>query len=270
MRRPGGRHCAPVSPLPGLDGGIPPADQLAAVGTIARGGIPGPRTPDPTYLLTDPVLPLGDVDPPPNAPKPAATQIAEGLPLVSAKLAARILRGEFIEMHELLPEFLVGTKEGAKTPSRARAKRRAQDINVWLQCFAMYVGVMAPEYPTRVPKLMGYMVLILRASRESEGSARAVYDDAYRRQAETSGQCQWSHVNPSLYSVCFTGKAAKAARCERCLSAGHATDDCSLPGEEDPDVSKRLRAIESAIESHPGQSTGRHLSPPDGGAVPQV
>ena len=106
---------------------------------------------------------------------------------------------------------------------------------------------MAPEHPTRVPELMGYMVLILRASREFEGSAWAVYDDAYRRQAETSGQWQWSRVNSSLYSVCFTGKAAKAARCERCLSAGHATDDCSLPGEEDPDVSKRLRAIESAV-----------------------
>ena len=50
-------------------------------------------------------------------------------------------------------------------------------------------------------------------------------------------------------------------RCERCLSAGHATDDCSLPGEEDPNVSKRLRAIESAVvaltQAKPPAATSR-------------
>ena len=35
--------------------------------------------------------------------------------------------------------------------------------------------------------------------------------------------------------------------CERCLSAAHMTEDCALPGDEDPDVAKRLKAIEAAV-----------------------
>ena len=94
---------------------------------------------------------------------------------------------------------------------------------------------------------MAYLINTVRASQEFEGSAWAVYDAAYRRQAAATGHAKWSQVNPSLYSVCFTGKAKSTARCERCLSAAHKSEDCSLPAEEDPDVGKRLKAIESAV-----------------------
>ena len=50
-----------------------------------------------------------------------------------------------------------------------------------------------------------------------------------------------------MYSVCFTGKAKRAGHCERCLSAAHKTEDCILPGDEDPDVPERLKAIEAAV-----------------------
>ena len=106
---------------------------------------------------------------------------------------------------------------------------------------------MAPHYPARVPELMAYMVGIIRAHQEFEGTACSAYDDAYRRLAAASGDWQWSRVNPSLYTVCYTGRARKTARCERCLSAGHKTEECSLLGEDDTDVSKRLKAIESAV-----------------------
>ena len=61
-------------------------------------------------LLMVPILPVGDAKPPPQDPKPAATQIGEGLPPVPAKLADRILRGEFIEMFEMLLKYMVETK----------------------------------------------------------------------------------------------------------------------------------------------------------------
>ena len=85
---------------------------------------------------------------------------------------------------------------------RPRRPRRLE------QCFAYYVGVLASSKPALVPDLMAYMISIIRASQEFEGSAWTVYDDAYRRQAATAGdQLQWSQVNPSLYTICFTGKA---------------------------------------------------------------
>ena len=44
-------------------------------------------------------------------------------------------------MYELLPEFWVQKEEetNAKAASRAKAKRRIQDINVWLQCLGLYM-----------------------------------------------------------------------------------------------------------------------------------
>ena len=94
---------------------------------------------------------------------------------------------------------------------------------------------------------MAYMIVIVRASQEYEGSAWAAYDAAYRRQAAAQGKTGWSQINPSLYAICFTGKAKMSERCDRCLSASHRTGDCSLASEDDPDVSKRLKAIESAV-----------------------
>ena len=71
------------------------------------------------------------------------TYVSDGLPPVPAKIAAKIGRWEFIEMYELLPEFWTqkGDEVASKTStsSRAKAKKRVQDINVWLQCFALYV-----------------------------------------------------------------------------------------------------------------------------------
>ena len=182
-----------------------------------------------------------------ETPKPAGIYLGDGLPPVPARLAGRIGRWEFIEMVDLLPEFWSTLKPGESSAKRTKAKKRVQDINVWLQCFALYVGVMATKSPERVPELMAYMISILRASQEYDGSAWATYDAAYRRQAAATGHQRWSKINPSLYTVCFTGKARKAIRCDLCLSAGHKTEECSLAGEDDPDITQRMKAVESAV-----------------------
>ena len=70
-------------------------------------------------------------------------------------------------MFELLPELLADPKGGeseVKQPSRARGCKRVQDISVWLQCFAAFVGVVAKSSPDAVPGLMAYMISIIRAS----------------------------------------------------------------------------------------------------------
>ena len=93
---------------------------------------------------------------------------------------------------------------------------------------------------------MAYMIRILRASREYEGSAWASYDAAFRRQAAATGNKRWSKINPSLYSICFTGKAKKVGRCDLCLSAGHPTEECSLGVDDDPGMLRQMKAVELA------------------------
>ena len=160
-------------------------------------------------------------------------------------------------MYELLPEFWTqkGDEMASKTStsSRAKAKRWVHDINVWLQCFALYISVMSNKSLQHIPELMAYMVNILQASQEYEGSAWTTYNAAYRRQAAATGHKEWSKVNPSLYTVCFTGKARKANCCDFCLSAAHKTDDCYLTADEDPDLVVRMRAVESAVVAFSGR-----------------
>ena len=188
-----------------------------------------------------------------------ATFLGDGFPPIPAKLAERICRWEYIDISDLLPEFWPDQKaeEGtAKRVNWSSAKKRVQNINVWLQCYAIYVGVMATKSPKMVPELMAYMISILRASQEYESLAWATYDLAYRRQAAATGHKQWSKVNPSLYTVCFTGKARKATRCDLCLSTAHKTSECSLTMDEDPDVGLRLKAVESAVIAFSGNYQG--------------
>ena len=228
----------------GLDDHIPPADTLSQIQTAdpATETEQGHVTPVP---ITGPRTHLGVTQTPSRQQAGPCIHIGDGLPPVPAKLVAKICRHEFVEMHELLPEFWQDQKGEGKTTTKA--KKRALELTVWLQCFALYVGVLAPRFPLEVPELMAYMIAIIRAAQEYEGPAWAAYDAAYRRQAAAQGLTKWSQINLSLYAICFTGKAKKVDRCDRCLSATHKAEDCSLTAEDDPDVAKWLKAIESAV-----------------------
>ncbi len=76
--------------------------------------------------------------------------LGEGIPLAPAKLAARIRRGEFVEMGELLPEFWSGATDEDAGPSReprGRRSRKVTDIFTWLQCYGAYVSTRATTAP---------------------------------------------------------------------------------------------------------------------------
>ncbi len=87
--------------------------------------------------------------------------------------------------------------------------------------FNAYVGVLAGGNPEAVPELMAYLINIMRVSQDFGGMAWVNYDLAFRRQAASTGNRQWSRVNPSLYSICFAGAARASKRCDLCLSLTH-------------------------------------------------
>ena len=73
------------------------------------------------------------------------------------------------------------------------------------------------------------------------------YDTSFRCQAAQTGHRRWSQLNPTLYSICFTGNAQKVARCELCLGFTHTAAECALRGEADPEMPGRVKVVESAI-----------------------
>ncbi len=125
--------------------------------------------------------------------------MGEGVPPVPVKLAARIRRGEYIEMGELLPEFWQEVKEETGKEARPRRTRKVSDILTWTQCYASYVVVRVSQSPELVAELMAYQTTILRVSQDFAGLAWVRYDQAYRRQAALTGHTKWSVINSTVY-----------------------------------------------------------------------
>ena len=101
----------PNSPFTaGLDGtGVPPGASLRDIPTID----PDPRGSSPAnipYVMVQDDLAQAIE----GTVKDSGTRIGEGLPPVPAKLAQRIIKGEFIELHELLPELMSEPKDTTK------------------------------------------------------------------------------------------------------------------------------------------------------------
>ena len=119
----------------------------------------------------------------------------------------------------------------------------------------LHVSVLASRYHAVVPELMAYLVTITRVSQDFSGLAWVRYDTAFRRQAAITGNRKWSQINPSLYSICFTG-ALKC--CELCLSSTHTTNQCALAADPDPELPARLKAVESAVVSLATQHQNAH------------
>ena len=101
-----------------------------------------------TSLLQD-LSPMEGTSSSSSSTKGGGIHVGDSLSPIPPRIAVKVCRWEFIEMYELLPEFWVQKEEetNAKAASRAKAKRRIQDINIWLQCFGLYVSVVAIQSP---------------------------------------------------------------------------------------------------------------------------
>ena len=230
---------------------LPSPDRLRSVPVIEPGEGSSGMVQDANKFTTN-LLPTGGSSGPRSD---HGVYVGEALPPVPKKLAEKIQAWEFVEMSELLPEFWSQRgedKEMSQKAGTSRCKRPVTELNAWLQCFAVYVAVLSAKHPEAIPELLAYMVAIIRACEDFAGLAWVRYDSAYRRQAAASGNRTWSRINPSLFSLCFTGKALTAKRCDLCLATSHSTKECSLNTDSDPDLPSRLRAVESAVVAFAG------------------
>ena len=104
-------------------------------------------------------------------PPTSGVYVGEGLPPVPPRLAAKILRLEFVDMSEMLPEYWSSTTAEEEDQKRAPPHRRRQvtDIFTWIQCFASYMSVLAGRFADCVPEMMAYLVTITWVSQDFSG-----------------------------------------------------------------------------------------------------
>ena len=96
-----------------------------------------------------------------------AVSIGQGLPPVPKKLANKIESGEYLDMAELLPDRLGSYRNLTledKGGSPKSKRRGVTNILEWIQCFSIYIAIIAQKHPERVPDLLGYQSLIIDAS----------------------------------------------------------------------------------------------------------
>ena len=139
--------------------------------------------------------------------------MGEGLLLIPEKLVKKIIKLEFIEMYELLPEFWLRDEEESKTLLGLPRRKKAPTTNIfqWLQCFSAMVGVLARAYPQIVPDLMAYQATIIRCYQDFEDLHWVQYDRMYRHQVSITKDLRWGKVDATLYSKCFAEKARRRA-----------------------------------------------------------
>ena len=191
------------------------------------------------------------VDPPPvpvirepsdSLPQPFV--LSEGLAPIPAKLVARILRGDFVDMAELLRDNLEAVRRRAPYDGAAeslqpkKSRREVPDLLSWVQCFGTCVGVIASKYPARVQQLLAYQTLIVREARRCGGNGWQTYDSMFRQQVVGQKNADWSRLNSTLYAVTFLAQAGGGKNCPLCMESDHKEEDCAL-AQSTPSHAKR-------------------------------
>lgn len=101
------------------------------------------------------------------------------------------------------------------------------DLTTWTQCFAMYMAAITLKEPDRTSNLLAYMVTIVKASVTYNWPFWVVYDQNLRQEAADNGLKDWSKVDPSIYTQCFTNAAVSNEKwCKFCQSIDHGSNSC--------------------------------------------
>ena len=196
---------------------------------------------------------------------------SDGFPPVPAKLVWKFLRLEFVDMAELLRDNIEAERrqgrqrEATGVPMKQQQRREVPDILSWIQCFGIYVSVVASKFPERVPRMLDYQTTLVREARRCRGGGWAAYDTAFWQQAATDKECDWSKLNSSLYPVTFMAQATGRGTCySHCLEADHVGDECALspkPRQERPQVTQGVglpaRPVSDGIRAEPPRGSGR-------------
>ena len=133
---------------------------------------------------------------------------------IAAKLAKKIMEGQFVELAELLTVNLRAVEQEPQTFLQGKllvsnAKRRQveiKDILTWTEVFTIFQLVLCASNQLRWLYLTKYKLLIIQTARQYPGLAWLEYDLAFRRDAAASGLNDWSKMNLDLYNfhLCST------------------------------------------------------------------
>lgn len=162
--------------------------------------------------------------------------LCENLPVVPVRLVKRILKGDYIDMAELLKNNMEAERwramveVGAYAPSiQGRVSRReVPDILSWLNCFSMYAAVVCSKYPHKAKELFAYQANMVNEARRCGGKGWLLYDATFRQQITSIESTKFSSLNLSLYASTIVAFGKQSPSCTLFMLPDHTQEECAL------------------------------------------
>ena len=162
--------------------------------------------------------------------------ICETLPVVPAKLVKKILKGEFVDMAELLKDNMEAERRrysaegefGQNGIGQRGSRREVPDILSWVQCYSMYAAVICNKYPEKARELWAYQATLIGEHRRCGGRGWLLYDSAFRQHVSSLESTDFSRINQGLYSTTFLAYRGKGQFCQNCMLSDHSQEECAL------------------------------------------
>ena len=170
--------------------------------------------------------------------------LGECLPPVPQKLVAKIQKGNYVEMAELLHDNMElqrrqSSDSGCQNQNKTN-RREVPDLLSWITCFGTYASVVCDKEPQRIRELWAYQTMLVREARRCGGKGWHAYDSMFRQQAAHNSSVDWSVLNNLLYSTSFlTQQNQRGRTCQWCLETDHWSADCALAPSSLPGKLKR-------------------------------
>ena len=96
-------------------------------------------------------------------------------------------------------------------------------------CSTQYNTIMLQEHPDRAAEMMAYQTAIAKASQRYKWPSWVIYDATFRQEMAGLSRASWARVDPSIYSLCFTGQAISVENwCPNCQTLDHTQQTCPL------------------------------------------
>ena len=138
-------------------------------------------------------------------------------------LAEKIWRGEFIALHALLPSRLTTPRTNstrfAVKQGEIHTQKTISTIQEWVTCFNAYISLIWVRQPVRVPDLLVYSSIIVRASGQCVDAPWLSYDAQFRREAATRPGTPWVVIDSSIWTLHFS-RATPVPKSEVKTNAG--------------------------------------------------
>ena len=87
------------------------------------------------------------------------------------------------------------------------------DILLWIECYSIFIAVLASQYSTKVPQMMTYQKTILKAHK----TYCTLDKDGQHISSTANTKClDWDVIDFTLYNETFSGWAKVISRCHHC------------------------------------------------------